>query len=107
VAIPKTKTLTARLPIELLKAVQYQATVRGATVTELVKQWLQAGVDERERATRRHASMLYEIVKTRAFMFGIAATQMDESQVEKLLTEAEETAKEYVSERLGKAAGTG
>jgi hypothetical protein len=99
VAIPKTKTLTVRLPIVLVKAIQYQATVRGATVTELVKMWLQAEVDEHENTRRRHAEMLYENAKTRAFLVSLAEVQLDEAQVQKLLALAGETATDYVRER--------
>jgi hypothetical protein len=106
VAIPRTKTLTCRLPIELLKAVQYQAKVRGTTTTEMVKFWLQAGLDERETAARRHADMLFEVVKTRAFIGRIADAQIDPIEVEKMVDEAEADAQEYVKRRLEKAQGT-
>jgi hypothetical protein len=79
----------------------YRPSQRGSLVLALL-----ASV-ELDPGASRHASLLYEIAKTRALSVRIAATQLEESQVDKLLTQAGETATEYVRERLGKGAGQG
>ena len=52
--------------------------------------------------TRRHATLLYEIAKTRSVLLRLLDTQMSEQQVDKLVELAEGDATEYVRERVGK-----
>jgi hypothetical protein len=106
VNIAKYKTLTVRLPPSLMEALTRTAEARGATISELVRGALLTSV-ELDPATQRHASLLYEIAKTRALLVRFLDTQLDPTQVEQLLAAAEEAATEYAHERIGADKGEG
>lgn len=90
---------TVRLPASLVEAVQRIAD-RGVTVSELVRSALLAAVDL-DPAVRRHATVLYEVAKTRSVLLRLLDTQLTKSQVDHLLSLAEGDATDYVRERLG------
>jgi Arc/MetJ-type ribon-helix-helix transcriptional regulator len=89
--------LTVRLPVSLVEAVQQLADARGATVSELVRSALRAVVDL-DPAVRRHATVLYEVAKTRCVLLRLLDTQMTPAQVDHLLALAESDATGYVRE---------
>jgi hypothetical protein len=62
---------------------------------------------ELDPGTQRHATVVYEIAKTRSVLLRLLDTQMSEQQVDKLVELAEGDATGYVEERLGKERGTG
>ena len=90
----------ASLPASLVEAVQRIAEARGVTVSELVRSALLAAVDL-DPAVRRHATVLYEVAKTRSVLLRLLDTQLTKSQVDHLLSLAEGDATDYVRERLG------
>ena len=95
--VPPLQMLTVRLPVSLVKAVQQLADARGATVSELVRSALLAMV-ELDPAVRRHATVLYEVAKTRCVLLRLLDTQMTPAQVDHLLSLAEGDATGYVRE---------
>jgi hypothetical protein len=97
--------VTVRLPVSLVEAVQRTADARGVTVSELVRSALLAVVDL-DPAVRRHATVLYEVAKTRSVLLRLLDTQLTKSQVDHLLSLAEGDATDYVRERLGGNNGT-
>lgn len=97
--------VTVRLPVSLVEAVQHTADARGITVSELVRSVLLAVVDL-DPAVRRHATVLYEVAKTRSVLLRLLDTQLTKSQVDHLLSLAEGDATDYVRERLGGNNGT-
>jgi metal-responsive CopG/Arc/MetJ family transcriptional regulator len=101
----KMKSLTIRLPDHLLTAVNAATEQRGVTHSELVRLALQALL-ELDPDTRRYATLVYEIAKTRSVLLRLLDTQLDKSQVNQLLALAEGDATKYVRERLGGDDGT-
>ena len=102
--VPPLQMLTVRLPVSLIEAVQQLADARGATVSELVRSALLAMV-ELDPAVRRHATVLYEVAKTRCVLLRLLDTQMTPAQVDHLLALAEGDATGYVRELLEKEPG--
>ena len=76
--VPPLQMLTVRLPVSLIEAVQQLADARGATVSELVRSALLAVV-ELDPAVRRHATVLYEVAKTRCVLLRLLDTQMTQA----------------------------
>jgi hypothetical protein len=74
-------------------------------VSEWVRSVVHAHLDL-DPDTRRHATVLYEVAKTRAVLLRLLDTQLDKTQVDTLLALAEEDATDYVRERLGGTNGT-
>ena len=103
--VPPLQMLTVRLPVSLVEAVQQLADARGVTVSELVHSALLAMV-ELNPEVRRHATVLYEVAKTRSVLLRLLDTQLTKSQVDHLLSLAEGDATDYVRERLGGNNGT-
>jgi Arc/MetJ-type ribon-helix-helix transcriptional regulator len=101
----KMKSLTIRLPDHLLTAVDGATEQRGVTHSELVRLALQALL-ELDPDTRRYATLLYEIAKTRSVLLRLLDTQLTKPQVDHLLSLAEGDATDYVRERLGGDHGT-
>ena len=99
------QSLTVRLPAALIEAISRTAEQRGLTVSEWVRSVVQAQLDL-DPDTRRHATILYEVAKTRAVLLRLLDTQMAKAQVDKLLALAEGDATDYVRERLGGENGT-
>ena len=102
--VPPLQMFTVRLPVSLVEAVQRLADARGATVSELVRSALLAVV-ELDPAVRRHATVLYEVAKTRCVLLRLLDTQMTPAQVDHLLSLAEGDATGYVRELLEKEPG--
>jgi Arc/MetJ-type ribon-helix-helix transcriptional regulator len=104
-AITTTQVLSVRLPSSLVEAIQRTADQRGISASEVVRSALLAHL-ELDPETRRHATVLYEIAKTRAVLLRLLDTQLAKAQVDKLLALAEGDATDYVRERLGGDHGT-
>lgn len=100
-----TQVMTVRLPTVVAEAAQQEAERRSMTVSELVRTALLTLL-ELDPPVRRHATILYEIAKTRAVLLRLLDTQLTKAQVDKLLALAEDDATNYVSERLGGENGT-
>ena len=96
---------TVRLPASLVEAVQRTAEARGLTVSDLVRSALLAVVDL-DPSVRQHATILYEVAKTRCVLLRLLDTQLTHAQVDQLLALAEGDATDYVRERLGGEHGT-
>ena len=101
----RTQVLGVRLPAALVAAVHQTADQRGISASEVVRSALLAYL-ELDPDTRRHATVLYEVAKTRAVLLRLLDTQLDKTQVDTLLAVAEEDATDYVRERLGGRNGT-
>jgi len=102
---PKMKSLTIRLPDHLYTAVHAATDQRGMTPSELVRTALQALL-EFDPDARRHATVLYEVAKTRCVLLRLLDTQLTKLQVDALLSMAEDDAVRYVQEHLGGSNGT-
>jgi hypothetical protein len=99
------KNLTVRVPATLIDAVQQAAEEHKMTISELVRYALQAQLDL-DPAAQRHASVMFEIVKTRAVLLGyLEESGFEGERVEGIVDEAEKAAKEYLKEQGGEAAG--
>jgi hypothetical protein len=96
---------TVRLPAALVEATQRLADARGLTFSDVVRSAL-LSVVELDPGVRQHATVVYEIAKTRSVLLRLLDTQLDTSQVNQLLALAEGDATKYVRERLGEDNGT-
>ncbi|MBM4257970.1 MAG: ribbon-helix-helix protein, CopG family [Deltaproteobacteria bacterium] len=100
-----TQVLGVRLPRTFIKAVQQAADDRGIGVSELVRSALLAYL-QFDPQTRRFATMVYEVAKTRHVLLRLLDTQLTKPQVDALLRMAEDDATHYVRERLEKSKET-